>query len=147
MLLFASCTVLTLISGVFVLRPLFRNPGKGAETGFEAETEQDRLTARKAVIYANLMDLSLEYQMGRLSEEDYRQLEAGYKTEASAILQELENFKGSGASGKSVGRDRAAKKGKSASKDPGSAAESRCPSCGAPLIPGKKFCADCGQKL
>jgi hypothetical protein len=147
MLLFASCAVLTLISGVFVLRPLFRKPGNGPEAGIELETESDRLSARKAVVYANLMDLSLEYQMGRLSEEDYRQLEAGYKAEASAILEELERFKGAEPSGKSVSRDRKSKKGKSVPSESGPAAEPRCPSCGAPLIPGKKFCADCGHKL
>jgi UDP-galactopyranose mutase len=39
-----------------------------------AETELDRLLARKAVVYSNLKDLEFEYKMGRLSEGDYRRL-------------------------------------------------------------------------
>jgi hypothetical protein len=137
MLVFACVTAVGL-AGIYVFMPLF----KGSQGNLEAElwtvTDMDRLLDRKAVIYSNLKDLEFEYKMGRLSEPDFAGLEAGYKKEAAAILQQLDSLESEGAI------DEVMEKEVSAAN---MAAATRCPSCGAEAIAGKKFCADCGHSL
>ncbi|NWG14642.1 MAG: zinc ribbon domain-containing protein [Acidobacteria bacterium] len=144
-MLTVACTLLTLAAGVYVLTPLFREARGNIEVELLAETGLDRLLARKAVVYANLKDLEFEYRMGRLSDGDFRRLEAGYKAEAAAILRELDQLGVAGDLDESIERDIAARKSRlypSVAKE-----TSRCPSCGAEVTVGKKFCADCGQRL
>ncbi len=141
----AACTVLVLAAGAYVLIPLFRESHGNIEVELLAETALDRLLARKAVIYTNLKDLEFEYKMGRLSDGDFRRLEAGYKTEATGILKELDQLGVAKDLDESVERDIAARKSKL--YPVAAEAASRCPSCGAEVIAGKKFCADCGHRL
>ena len=148
MLLIASCSALTILAGIFVLRPLFRESEDSLDILLMAETEADRLVDRKAAIYGNLKDLALEHQMGRLSDDDFGRLEAGYKTDAAMILQKLEHMGASESLEASIEEDIARRK----KADRESKADSRgkgalCPACGADIIPGKKFCADCGKQL
>jgi rRNA maturation endonuclease Nob1 len=147
-ILLLSCTVLTVLAGIFVLLPLFRKSDNSPDIEFLAETELDRLVERKTAIYRNLKDLAFEYEMGRLSEEDFRQLEAGYKTDAAVILQKLEQMGASEHLDESIEKDIASKKnGVSADASKSSQNRTKCSSCGADVIPGKNFCADCGHRL
>jgi hypothetical protein len=135
----AACTVLVVLAGTYVLLPLFRGGGDNPDGELLAETELDRLLDRKVVIYKNLMDLELEYKMGRLSESDFRRLDAGYKHEAALILQEIDKLGLSENLDAAIERDISARKAKSGA-DP-----ARCPSCGARI--SGKYCADCGRRL
>jgi hypothetical protein len=147
-ILLLSCTVLAVLAGIFVLLPLFRKSDNSPDIEFLAETELDRLVERKTAIYRNLKDLAFEYEMGRLSEEDFRQLEAGYKTDAAVILQKLEQMGASEHLDESIEKDIASKKnGVSADASKSPQNRTKCSSCGADVIPGKNFCADCGHRL
>jgi hypothetical protein len=147
MLIF-SCALLTLIAGAFVLTPLFKEPKGNLEVELLAETELDRLLNRKAIVYTNLKDLEFEYKMGRLSDADFKRLEAGYKVEAAALLQQLDQMGVEKDLDERIEKDIAARKTRLFSAAPAPAkAPRRCPSCGADLIAGKKFCADCGHRL
>ena len=137
----AACTVLVLLAGAYVLLPLFREGGNNLDVELLAETELDRLLDRKGVVYKNVMDLELEYKMGRLSEADFRRLDAGYKQEAALILQEIDKIGSSGNLDASIERDISARKEKPVAE------QLRCPSCGAQIVAGKKYCADCGHRL
>lgn len=135
---------LVLLAGIYVLMPLFRKPKTVGSEDWATETELDRLLDRKTVVYGNLRDLEFEYKMGRLSDSDFQQLGAGYKNEAAGILQKLDNL---GASGK-LKKDKAARKvqqQESGAKPIQNAP--LCPSCGAEVLVGKKYCADCGHRL
>jgi hypothetical protein len=122
------CTTLVMVSGCFVLAPLFGKK-KIPDSGLFAETELDRLLDREAVINKGLNDLEFEYKMGRLSEADFKQLETSYKDDVAAILQKIEQVE------------------KEKENRRGLARSSKCPACGAAAAPGKKFCADCGHKF
>jgi len=137
----AACTALVLLAGAYVLLPLFRGGGNNLDFELLAETELDRLLDRKGVVYKNLMDLELEYKMGRLSEADFKRLDAGYKQEAALILQEMDKIGSSGNLDASIERDISARKGKAVAE------LMQCPSCGAQIVAGKKYCADCGHRL
>jgi len=153
MVLIVSCAALTVVAGIYVLVPLFKGTENRLDVELMAETEMDRLLDRKASIYRNLKDLTLEYKMGRLSDLDFRQLEADYKKDAAAILQELENLEGSlvtpadttdASPGSTAVRDTDSPNTKNNKTPVGAIA---CPSCGAESLPGKKFCGDCGHTL
>ena len=148
MLIFA-CSAIVLAAGVYVLTPLFKEPKGNLEVELLAETELDRLLNRKAIVYSNLKDLEFEYKMGRLSDSDFQRLEAGFKGEAAIILQKLDQLGVESNLDETIEKDIAARKerlkdpaGSSRSRQPG-----RCPSCGSDIVPGKKFCADCGQRV
>jgi hypothetical protein len=137
----AACTILVVLAGAYVLIPLFGRGGNNLEVELLSETELDRLLDRKAVVYKNLMDLEFEYKMGRLSDADFKRLDASYKQEAALILQEMDKLGSSGNLDATIEKDISARKA-----EPG-ADPLRCPSCGAPVIAGKKYCADCGHRL
>lgn len=148
MLLIASCTVLTLLTGIFVLLPLFKESARGFDIELVAETELDRLDNRKMAIYGNLKDLAFEYEMGRLTEEDFQWLEADYKTDAAMIMQKRDQLEEEEKRDTSIKKDIASIKNSDSVEAPDPVRlEAKCPSCGAEIITGKKFCADCGYKL
>ncbi len=152
-MLIIGCALLTVVAGFYVLTPLFKEPKGNLEVELLAETELDRLLNRKAVVYTNLKDLEFEYKMGRLGDADFKRLEAGYKSEAASILQKLDQMGVEKDLDEKIEKDIAASKTRLFAKSEAKPAEAkakpsgRCPSCGAALIAGKKFCADCGHQL
>jgi hypothetical protein len=147
-MLLLACATLTVLAGTYVFIPLFREPKGDLEVELLAETELDRLLGRKAVAYANLKDLEFEYKMGRLAEADFRRLESGYKGEAAVILQKLDQLGADRNIDMNIERDVAARKNRLSATPPGSAGDTAtCPACGAVVVHGKRFCADCGHRL
>jgi len=147
-MLLLACTILTVLAGVYILMPLFREPKGNLEVELLAETELDRLLNRKAIVYTNLKDLEFENKMGRLSEADYRRLEAGYMSEAAVILGKLDELGVEKDIDEKIERDVTARKARLFAPGTAQAAEGEtCPACGAAIIQGKKFCADCGHRL
>ena len=147
-MLWIACTAVVVAAGFFTLRPLFREPAGNLDIDLLAETELDRLLDRKNVIYRNLRDLEFEHQMGRLSDADFQQLEAGYKNEAAAVLERLDLLDASENLDSQIEKDIAARKAKlSGSGSRRERGPAHCPSCGSEIVPGKKFCADCGHRL
>jgi len=147
-MLLLACAMVTVLAGVYVLMPLFREPKGNLEVELLAETELDRLLNRKAIVYTNLKDLEFENKMGRLSEADYRRLEAGYMGEAAVILGKLDALGVEKDIDEKIERDVTARKARLFASGPAQAAEGgTCPACSAAIIQGKKFCADCGHQL
>jgi hypothetical protein len=150
-MLIIACTAVVLIAGIYILTPLFREPRGNLEVELLAETELDRLLNRKAVVYTNLKDLEFEYKMGRLSDADFQRLDAGYKQEAAAILQKLDQLGVEKNVDEKIERDVALRKARlypEATRPPSNLEDTqKCPTCGADVISGKKFCADCGHRL
>jgi hypothetical protein len=147
-MLLLACTMLTVLAGVYILTPLFREPKGNLEVELLAETELDRLLNRKAIVYTNLKDLEFDNKMGRLSGADFNRLEAGYRSEAAVILQKLDQLGAEKDIDENIEREVAARKARLFSAGPVQVPESAtCPDCGAEVAQGKKFCADCGRRL
>jgi ribosomal protein L32 len=147
-MLVAACALLVLAAGVFVLAPLFREPKGNLEVELLAETELDRLLSRKTTVYGNLKELEFEYHLGRLSESDFKRLEAGYRAEAALVLRQLDSLGVEKHLDEAIEKDVAARRARRGGGARAAAHEAaRCPSCGAEAAPGKRFCADCGHRL
>jgi len=147
-MLWVACTGVVVLAALYILAPLFRETKDTLDIELLAETELDRLLDRKAVVYRNLKDLELEYKMGRLSDADFEQLGAGYKNEAALILQKLDQMDASENLDDLIEKDIASRKAPKPAAGKRRVPDSlKCPACGAEVIPGKKFCADCGHSL
>ena len=144
-MIFLAGVVLTMLAAIYVIMPLFKEPKGNLEVELLAETELDRLLNRKAVVYSNLKDLEFEFRLGRLADADFRRLESGLKTEAAEILQKLDRL--GIEENLDDGIERAIAARKAALSAGRGQTQSHCPSCGAELLPGKQFCADCGRRL
>lgn len=95
------------------------------------------LIERKEAIYAAIKDIEFDYQMGKLSEEDFHALRQQYKDEAVGLLKKIEQIQHK--TGKS--------KDATAAKKSEQASPKFCWSCGAAVTRGDKFCANCGGAL
>jgi hypothetical protein len=140
------CAALVLVAGCYVLFPLFREAKGAPVLDLPDETELDRLLERKAVIYRNIKDLDFEHAMGRLSDADHQRLQADYKHDAALLLQKLDQMGASEDLDNAIEKDIAARKAALIAPET-ERKTSRCPSCGAETVPGKKYCADCGKRL
>jgi hypothetical protein len=149
-MLFAfACAAMVIAAGAYVLLPLFREPEENPAGELPAETEADRLLGRKAVVEKNLKDLAFEYKLGRLAEADFQQLEAGYKLEAADIQQKFAQLGNGDNLERRIEEEIAAYKAKikPAAAPAGAHEQKLCPGCGSEIVPGKKFCADCGWRF
>lgn len=58
-----------------------------------------KLNQQKELAYAAIKELDFDYNMGKLSEEDYNELKRQYKLEAVSVLQRIDQLKNSGGVG------------------------------------------------
>jgi len=81
----------------FIARPLFSGQRKlyHFEDAFDLRdtNELNFLTSRKARIEENMRELEFEFQMGKLSGEDYSTLKAGYAGEMEDVAKAMDKFK------------------------------------------------------
>lgn len=68
--------------------PLFKGEEKAAATG---DRERENLTLQKDEILLSLKDIELDYQMKKISEEDYREQYAETFEEGKNILKKLQS--------------------------------------------------------
>ena len=80
--------VLAAIVAVLVLRPL-RSPSIDPPPD-----RRDDLDAAKESKYREIKDAELDFRMGKLSEEDWRALDAELRAQAIEILRELDRVEG-----------------------------------------------------
>lgn len=80
--------LIALAFGVWIARPLL-----GRRRSLPSESAQDRRTAdlmeEKQSVYRSILDLEMDHDMGKIDEDDYRQLRQQSKAEALGILHQL----------------------------------------------------------
>ncbi|TGK00212.1 zinc-ribbon domain-containing protein [Leptospira langatensis] len=97
----------------------------------ETETERSELFDRRAILLDNLKDLKIEFDTGKLTEQEFKSISAG-------LIQELEE------------QDKKIELGPIAKPQPIQTASTAkfCHNCGFKIeISGAKFCPECGTKL
>jgi hypothetical protein len=118
--------ILTLAALAFVL---FIRPTDIPEP--EPENPTAHLEDRKKAIYENLRDLTFEYRLGKLSDEDYQKTKTGLQTELAGVLGQIDQVT------KGAPPPPAAPK-----PDP-----LVCPHCAAKFDKPLKFCGECGKPM
>ncbi len=141
-----SVLVLLLMLAAFLVvgRPLIRSArDTGREPG--GTSPWNDLIGRRDAAYRAIKELDFEYQLGNLSEMDYRGLRERYRSEAAAILRELD----AGMSGADGGEAAPSGPATPAAVAPEASAQADppCPSCGRPTDAGDRYCRFCGARL
>jgi len=113
----------------------------------EENPELKHMEARRQVLYENLKDLQFEYHQGKLSDEDYQSLKAGFLYDLASVMDSLEQFEPR--KGKQSKADQASRPvPKTKPKQTQSGAQTApCPSCGSHNSAGNHFCGHCGALL
>ena len=126
----ALVAVLVAAALIYVLAALARGP-RGDDP--DASTKIEEANATKHAALAALVDLEIEREMGKLSEDDFRTLAADYEAEAVIALRRLDAADASRAETDPLEAEIASIRRRL-----------ECPSCGALRAPGEK-CVRCGD--
>ena len=102
--------------------------------------ELRELRERKASFLLALRELDFDYETGKLSAEDYKDLRDKYQTEAVRILKELEIVEKKWAEFQENLR-------KDIGSEPEVPAHAFCSRCGSPHTESDRFCGKCGANL
>lgn len=90
----AVITILALLALALVARPLF-NPRRHLYyfeemLGGGTQKKLNYLHSRKALVYDNIKDLEMEFEMGKLAEADFKRLRMELLSEAEQIVREID---------------------------------------------------------
>jgi hypothetical protein len=85
--------VIVALVGYVVTLPL-RRRAADEEPGDPAEAELADLEARKLVRYREIRDAEADHAAGKLSDQDFRRLDAELRSDAIEILKELDRLRG-----------------------------------------------------
>ncbi len=105
----------------------------------------DHLVGERDAAYQAIGELDFEYDLGNLSEPDYRALRERYRSEAAATLQKLDTTMEVGTAEAAAATSAEASAGDDFAKSRGPGLT--CLSCGGAMEIGDSFCATCGARL
>ncbi len=106
----------------------------------ESVSPAGHLQDRKQSLYESLRELDFEYQLGKLSEADYRQTRQDLQRELAAVNAEIQRLVADPA------RQRASTEASPVSAKPVPAGVA-CPHCGARFSQPLKHCGECGKPM
>jgi len=137
-------TLLVMLAAfIVVARPLIRSARDGGREPGGVSPRSD-LIGRRDAAYRAIKELDFEYQLGNLSESDYRGLRDRYRREAAAILREMDSATKTAGAGEASPSSLATAASTSTAS---SQADPPCPSCGTPTEAGDRRCWSCGARL
>ena len=135
--------VLLTIGIIAITYPLVRQSRPTYPT--EPEPDPDReLRSEKENVYETLQDLDFEFRTGKLSERDYRELQADYRARALMLLQHSDDRQHAGEC-HACGRLNPSGSRYCEICGASLASVSTCDACGTTGQPGDRFCAVCGH--
>ncbi|MHB9149267.1 MAG: zinc ribbon domain-containing protein [Thermoleophilia bacterium] len=145
--------VLALLVVGFVALPLLKEQ-LGEEETLDLPEEVEELYRRKETTYSALKELEFDFKTGKLSEGDFHELDARYRSDALEILASIDaREKGlSDTSGTRKGKAQRTRS-RAAAGEPVSAVVApnedpfTCAACGRANPEGARFCAGCGGEV
>ena len=131
----------------FVGYPLLRDQMAGDED-LELPEEDEELYRRKETTYSALKELEFDYKTGKLSEQDFHELEARFKANALEILEAIDQLEHPTPKTKAARRAEREQAGEGSNRRASAALPAdTCGSCGNVNPSGARFCAVCGDPL
>ncbi len=128
--------LLAAVSVAFCFRPFMRGDLHQLAMS-QNDTPIGRLNQRKETLLQNIADLDFEYNMGKLSDEDYETLRGNLKRQAMETLEQIDLLRESNSmiAPKDAPKPRAVP------------SASFCSQCGASLGSKDRFCPACGARV
>lgn len=87
-------TALALVLAFWVLRPVFAGRGPRPDTGGDPALED--LVERKGSVYRTILDLEMDFKMGKLDRVQYERLRNESKAEALELIRRIEGSRQAG---------------------------------------------------
>jgi hypothetical protein len=138
-------TLLVMLAAFIVVGWPLINSARDARREPGGVSPLNDLIGRRDAAYRAIKELDFEYQLGNLSESDYRSLRERYRSEAAAVLRELDAaMKESGPGEAAPSRPATAA---AVASTVSAQADPPCPSCGGPTESGDRYCRSCGASL
>lgn len=157
-LLTVFAVVFTLFAAYHVVAP-FLASGED-QLRFEALDEDlrrvEELAARRATILKELRAIRLDFETGKITEEDYEEARRRHERKALKVMHELDDLHGGRGWEEAIDEQLAERLDKldaeereaaSAPRDDGEDAVITCEECGKKLEPQARFCSRCGTPL
>ena len=139
--------LLAVAAVAFISYPLLKDH-RADEDDLELPEEDEELYRRKEATYSALKELEFDYKTGKLSEQDFHELETRFKSDALEILEAIDQMEHPAPKAKLVGRTGRGKGGtESKPVRPAALPVDTCGSCGNVNPSGAQFCAICGDAL
>ncbi|MFH1572323.1 MAG: zinc-ribbon domain-containing protein [Gemmatimonadota bacterium] len=135
-----AATALTLLCLVWVGYPLVTSRARPG--AWRRDRLRLQLAERKEALYAAIVELEFDRDVGKLPEEDCQRQRRGLEGQALEVLAQLEGLDAGG----EEAALRARIEGEVAALR-SVAATGRCPTCGAAVGPSFRFCPGCGAAL
>jgi len=132
MTLFASI-VIVVSAAAFVVLPFFEAPSEGATPVLRVPGARQMFERQKADAYAAIKEAEFDYQMGKLSDADFKLVRDKYAEQALEAIAALD--KASGARTRQLNEARRPTR------------IAFCPICGRGVPARANFCPACGQSL
>ncbi|MHB8867292.1 MAG: hypothetical protein ACYC6T_10180 [Thermoleophilia bacterium] len=129
-----------LLAVALVAYPLLAPP-RDEEEDLDAPEDLVELHHRRESTYSAIKELEFDFRTGKLSEEDFRELDVRYRTDALELMDAIEEWGEDGGG--------AALEAHDAEAEPlieDGDAEALCGECGAVVSPAHRFCASCGAE-
>ncbi len=122
-------------------------PATAAED--EPSPELVELAGQRDNAYQAIRELEFDHQLGNLSQQDYQSLRERYRSEAAAVLRQLEQAREPEKETVAVSHAASATiaRARKAAKAPTATDERACPACGRSVPADDRFCWHCGAAL
>ncbi|MCJ7823483.1 MAG: zinc ribbon domain-containing protein [Anaerolineales bacterium] len=137
---------LTLLTVAFIALPFLQHRGKRVT---EAERQFSELQAGRDRVLNNLQEMEIDFDTGKILEEDYRSQRQALLKEGAGILRQIDALKAEGhelPEGHDIDNEiEAAVAQIRSARDEGNG--KFCPSCGEEVKAGDLFCIRCGSTL
>ncbi len=122
----------------YVAQPFWR---KGAVVKRRRNGQLSELIERRDSLLAQIKELEFDYEVGKISDEDFAEINARYRTEAIAVLRRIDALRGNS---RSLGQLESELRKRRARQQK---ADRFCSQCGHPAAKTDRFCSNCGNKL
>jgi rRNA maturation endonuclease Nob1 len=130
----------------YIVKPLFDKNEAAFAEAYTGNNHFDELIKNKNVLLQEIKEIDFEYQMGKLSEQDYKNLKGDFENQAIDVLQKIDN-KGNGKSSKDDVELEIEIYKKRQKKSKTQHSFKFCSNCGNKIQPHDKFCSSCGKNL
>lgn len=147
--IFLSLLALTLLT--YILQPL-QVAGAVEDALEQVMDELEELYARRDALYQAIKDLEMDYQAGKLNEEDYHLFRQRLRREAAEVLRAIDHL----VAQQNAVRERLETLVKAMREQPSPTQETAeellsapayCSRCGHRVRAGDRFCSQCGAPL
>lgn len=132
--------ILILVASItYMSQPLLRKRRQGPPARGSSNGQLGELTARKESLISAIKELEFDYEMGKLSEEDFRELNDRYRAEALEVMERLARR---GDSKTSIELEIEIRKRRKRGTP-----QTVCPNCAGPVRETYRYCTHCGTPI